>query len=470
MATPQADLSGGPVLLSFSLATGSFALATTVVRFCVRAGINNHIGADDYASGVATLVALIGTIFGIVESTTSDPTRALEFDVLGQPWYLMSATLSRISICLLFIGLLGRGRQWRILLGILIFLMAAVNFGFALAMNLQCRPLEKLWRPNVAGECWDSSVQLNFGYFQGAFSVFSWSFLAAFPVLIVRDLKIDGTMTWPFYVTSSLSFTCAIFTIVKTADASQINRVPFYTSHSFYASLMANLEQNMGLIAANVLTLGPLFSASARHMLTSGSSRSGKGPSRAGSTRPITRASSRASARSSNPDTEGDIDLDRKPGGRRTSLIIEGPRRDSFDGQRSRSQNSMRSRNNFIDDGTDGGHGDEDDYDIGSRSYRHHHRRGGSIDEVDLEAWPRGIIKTVSVEVVEEVNEDYHTQHANHQRQGSRGGVESNTNGSRLVPMVRAASRAGDNSNRVSGASGLEQDWETMLRNGPPGK
>jgi hypothetical protein len=229
-----------------------------------------------------------------------------------------------------------------------------------------------------------------------------------------------------------------------------------------------SLEQNIGLIAANVLTLGPLFSASARHMLTSGSSRSGKGPSRAGSTRPITRASSRASARSSNPDTEGDIDLDRKQGGRRTSLIIEGPRRDSFDGQRSRSQNSMRSRNNFIDDG------DDDDYDLGSRSYRHHHRRGESVDEVDLEAWPRGIIKTVSVEVVEEVNEDYHhAQHGNHQRQGSRGGIggmDSNTNGSRLVPMVRAASRAGDNSNRVSGASGLEQDWETMLRNGPPGK
>jgi len=58
MATPQADLSGGPVLLSFSLATGSFALATTFVRFCVRAGINNHIGADDYASGVATVRVL----------------------------------------------------------------------------------------------------------------------------------------------------------------------------------------------------------------------------------------------------------------------------------------------------------------------------------------------------------------------------------------------------------------------------
>jgi len=125
------------------------------------------------------LVALIGTIFGIVESTTMDPIRALEFDVLGQPWYLMSATLSKISICLFFISILGRDRQWKILLGFLIFLMAGVNFSFSLAMNLQCRPLEKLWRPNVAGDCWDPRVQLNFGYFQGGSCSSMWHVFAS---------------------------------------------------------------------------------------------------------------------------------------------------------------------------------------------------------------------------------------------------------------------------------------------------
>lgn len=55
MAANAADLSGGPVLLSLSLATASFALSTTFVRFCVRAGINSGFGYDDYASGVATV-------------------------------------------------------------------------------------------------------------------------------------------------------------------------------------------------------------------------------------------------------------------------------------------------------------------------------------------------------------------------------------------------------------------------------
>ena len=109
----------------------------------------------------------MGTIFGGIEATAREPARALEFDVLGQPWYLMSATLSMISICLFFNGMLGRARHWRILLSVLIVCMAAVNLSFSMTVNLQCRPLEKLWNPAVEGVCWDPSVQLNFGFFQG---------------------------------------------------------------------------------------------------------------------------------------------------------------------------------------------------------------------------------------------------------------------------------------------------------------
>ena len=95
---------------------------------------------------------------------------ALQFYVIGQPWYLVSATLSKISICLFFIGLLRRARQWRMLLVGLIVVMAVINLAFALAVYLQCRPLEKVWEPSVAGSCSDPSIQVNFGYAQGGAS------------------------------------------------------------------------------------------------------------------------------------------------------------------------------------------------------------------------------------------------------------------------------------------------------------
>ena len=113
------------------------------------------------------VIALIGTIFSILEGSQSDQTRALQFYVIGQPWYLVSATLSKASICLFFMTLLRRARQWRILLAGLITIMAVINAAFALATYLQCRPLAKVWDPSVAGSCSDPSIQVNFGYAQG---------------------------------------------------------------------------------------------------------------------------------------------------------------------------------------------------------------------------------------------------------------------------------------------------------------
>ncbi len=49
------DMSRGPVLLSISLGTVSFALVTVMVRFAVRARISYNMGMDDYALGVATV-------------------------------------------------------------------------------------------------------------------------------------------------------------------------------------------------------------------------------------------------------------------------------------------------------------------------------------------------------------------------------------------------------------------------------
>jgi hypothetical protein len=115
------------------------------------------------------VIALIGTIFGILESTTtSDPVRALQFNVLGQPWYLVSVTLSKISICLFFMGVLWRAaRPWRILLAGLVAVMAIAALAFAPAAYLQCRPLQRVWDPDVPGDCSSPDTQRSVGYTQG---------------------------------------------------------------------------------------------------------------------------------------------------------------------------------------------------------------------------------------------------------------------------------------------------------------
>ena len=89
------------------------------------------------------------------------------FDYLGQPWFIMGSTLSKISICLFFIRLVGNVRQWVILLASQLVLIAVLNLAFAITANAQCAPVAKLWDPTVSGTCWDPSVEMVIGIVQG---------------------------------------------------------------------------------------------------------------------------------------------------------------------------------------------------------------------------------------------------------------------------------------------------------------
>ena len=76
--------------------------------------------------------------------------------------------------------------------------------------------------------------------------------------------------------------------------------------------------------------------------------------------------------------------------------------------------------------------------------------------EFDLEAWPNGIIKTVSVEVVEEDNLDYQPRGLHSHTPSSNSlGVGSNRGGGMIGHSAKGS--------EVS----IEHDWETMLRVGP---
>lgn len=205
MATVMRAASRGPALFSVSSLSASFAISTTVLRFLQRKRSDSRLGPDDHAVVAASVVGLVGTIFSIVEASKKTSSGALEFNVLGQPWLMTGAALSEISICLSFIRTLS-ARRWKILLATLISLIVILNILFSLTSSLQCRPLEKLWKPQADGSCWHPSVRLNLEYVQGTFSVLSWFFLSLFPLLTLRELDTQRHPRWSFYVLSSLTF------------------------------------------------------------------------------------------------------------------------------------------------------------------------------------------------------------------------------------------------------------------------
>ncbi|KAK4101966.1 hypothetical protein N658DRAFT_42818 [Parathielavia hyrcaniae] len=145
------------------------------------------------------------------------------------------------------------------------------------------------------------------------------------------------------------------------------------------------------------------------------------------------------------------------------------------------------------------GGGEEEEYDLGEGMVRGYMSGGSESDDgeeddgdyrsdgmLDMEAWPRGIMKAVCIEVVEEVSVEY-VAAAAAKDSINRGGVRMLADGNIAVeqsskgtarnsvvvgPGVMSSRQprvlVGDNAERVSGGSGIEQDWETMLRAGPP--
>ncbi|KAI1279843.1 hypothetical protein F5Y07DRAFT_387439 [Xylaria sp. FL0933] len=336
--------SRGTALLAVSVTTMVLALLTCVLRYLMRLRVNQAIGWEDYFVGGAMFVGIIGVSFAIVESVSQDNLQtALQFDYLAQPWLNMSSALSKTSIYLFIQRLVARMRAWRIVLAVQITLLLLINLAYTFTTLLQCRPLEKLWKPEISGYCWSLSIQQSIGYFQGAIDVLTQLFITLFPIMIMQDLEIPRTVRWPFYSLSIASIIVAMLGVLRTYN---ISLTGLDDRHNFdiIRTILAVLEQNLNIISANILPIVSLFSNTVRLM-------------------------SQALNEGTDPG-EGDIVsvLSKRSQGSRT--------------ERRRSQGSNVT--------------------VGSTQRAGAESASSLHDAVIAEAWPLRIIKTVSVEIVEE--------------------------------------------------------------------
>ncbi|KAK9779250.1 hypothetical protein SCAR479_03732 [Seiridium cardinale] len=344
------DMTQGPALLAVSVTTTILALFATILRFCVRIRINRKVVWDDHFLGLAMLLGLVGAILAMVEGAEHESfTAVVQFDYLSQPWLNMASALSKVSICFFFLRLVSRVRVWRIVLGLQVVLLLLINLVYCFTTLLQCRPLEKLWNTSVAGECWSINTQHGIGYLQGAFDVFSGLFIAFFPLMVIQDLGIQRGLRWPFYVLSVMSIAIAMLTIVKTYNISLVTSNDEF-SYQVICTILAVTEQNLSIIAANILPIASLFSSRIR---------------------PISQALSAAASARENDDAVS---------------ILSRASRASRASKMSRSSRRNSSSSKFVLESPSG--------DSFERL---------SIRNADgIEVWPMGIIKTVSVEITQE--------------------------------------------------------------------
>lgn len=147
---------------------------------------------------------------------TSHAPHPFQYAHLSRPWLVLATTLAEISTTLFLLRALGPRRPWDVFLGALALLLALVNLASAVASGFVCRPLERLWDGEVAGECLREGAEMGIAYFQGGesrsagvvaranggagFAVFAFFSLGIVPVLAVKGLSKGAR--WPFYVLS----------------------------------------------------------------------------------------------------------------------------------------------------------------------------------------------------------------------------------------------------------------------------
>ncbi|TGJ80648.1 hypothetical protein E0Z10_g8114 [Xylaria hypoxylon] len=256
--------SQGSALLAVSVTTMGIALLSCIMRYYVRSRTDQRIGSEDYFVGGAMFLGIVGVSLTIVESVSQgNPQSALQFDYLAQPWLSMSSALSKASIYLFLQRLISKLRFWRIAIGMQIAFLLLVNLAYVFTTLLQCRPLEKLWKPEISGYCWSLGIQQNIGYVQGAFDVFTQLFITLFPIMIMQDLEIPRNLRWPFYLLAITSIITAMIATLRTYNISLIQLNERQT-FDVIKTIFAVLEQNLNIVSANILLISSLFSKNVR--------------------------------------------------------------------------------------------------------------------------------------------------------------------------------------------------------------
>ena len=103
------------------------------------------------------------------------PRQAVDIGKWGSATTLVvaiSSYLSKISICLLLLRLLGdsNARKRKRVLYSLMVVLSVYNGLFVIIVLVQCRPIEKLWDKQVKGVCWSPNIQTDVAYVQGGAS------------------------------------------------------------------------------------------------------------------------------------------------------------------------------------------------------------------------------------------------------------------------------------------------------------
>lgn len=190
---------------------------------------------------------------------------ALKYSSIAEPIGILSGLCTRLSICLFLLRIFGTKQEWRWGLYAVMVLATAVIIPTMVSLLAKCSPVQKLWDPRVPGKCWQAQTAIDISYFNGAGSVLCDWILATMPIVFMWNIRMRIRVKVGICLLMGLGYFTGVCAIVRTKLFANGNFEEEQGNSTAFA-IWAMLEINVGIIAASVPTLKPLFNLSRSSM------------------------------------------------------------------------------------------------------------------------------------------------------------------------------------------------------------
>ncbi|KAL2041850.1 hypothetical protein N7G274_005635 [Stereocaulon virgatum] len=279
MPPPDGDRNRGAQLLGPAVTFTVLATMFTIARVVSRTFVTRNFGLDDLFMVAAIIIAIITQVLAALAvmhglgrhqhylELTPDSLRglsqALKWQFLVECLTCFTYVFIRISICLFLLRLFGNKKRLRWALYCLMAFVTATNLSSAAVFLAQCRPLRKVWDPSVSGTCVSTGTVVFAGYYNGAVSVVCDWTLAGLPIFCMWKVQVRPNVKIGICILMAMGFFSGVCALVRS-----ILEISFAASDLTWdlisLDIASSLEQNIGIIAACLPTLKPLFGSSIR--------------------------------------------------------------------------------------------------------------------------------------------------------------------------------------------------------------
>ncbi|KAI6753954.1 hypothetical protein HG530_013130 [Fusarium avenaceum] len=169
-----------------------FAISSALIIYEVHLGFGKDITEVDPA--LIPTIGLTGTVFGL-------------FAVLSASW-------SKTSFALTLIRLVDGWMDW-----FLWFLIVSMNIIMNLVIVfsfIKCTPVERVWRSNIPGSCWNPHVATYYNIFAGAFSgavdltlcVLAWMIIWKLSMRTLEKIGVGIALTFGIFAAAAAAAKC----------------------------------------------------------------------------------------------------------------------------------------------------------------------------------------------------------------------------------------------------------------------